>query len=36
MTTLPEIAARLQGYNPDDLDVASAGRFLRALVPAPE
>jgi molybdopterin molybdotransferase len=36
MTTLPEIAARLQGYNPDDLDVATAARFLRTLVPAPE
>lgn len=36
MTTLPEIAARLHGYNPDDLDVATAQRFLRTLVPAPE
>ncbi|MBS7781021.1 gephyrin-like molybdotransferase Glp [Acidovorax sp. CCYZU-2555] len=35
MTTLPEIAARLPGYDPDDLDVATAQRFLGALVSAP-
>ena len=36
MTSMPEIAARLQGYDPDDLDVATAQRFLGTLVPAPE
>lgn len=33
--TLAEIAARLQGYDPEALDVATAQRFLREFVPAP-
>lgn len=34
--SLQDIAARLEGYAPESLDVAGAQRFLAALVPAPE
>jgi len=34
--TLQEIAARLEGYDPEAMDLATAGRFLAALAPAPE
>lgn len=34
--TLQQIAARLEGYDPEALDVDTARRFLEALAPAPE
>lgn len=34
--TLQEIAARLEGYDPEALDVAKAQRFLAALAPLPD
>ncbi|MCD2513856.1 gephyrin-like molybdotransferase Glp [Comamonas endophytica] len=34
--TLQEIAARLEGYDPEAMDVDSVRRFLEALAPAPE